>query len=107
MSTEKNNQNRDSLLDFIVNSVPRMEAPVFFAARVSNLVQVERYSFAGSLQAFARRLVPVFMTLMIAACFAAYQLTAPDPMVVSSMFYDEDHLSETVSMEYVALQPDQ
>lgn len=101
MSADKDNRDWDRLLDFLVASVPRMEAPPFFASRVANTVQVERYSFAASLQAFSRRLVPVFLTLMVVVCFAVYQSTGPDPLVESAMFYDEEHLTETISVEYV------
>ena len=102
MSTRKNDADWGRFLEFVVNSVPRIEAPAFFAARVANTAQIERYSFAGSLQAFSRRLIPLFMTLMVVVCFAVYQWTAPDPLIESAMFYDEEHLTETVSVEYVA-----
>ena len=105
------NRDWDRFLEFVVNSVPRIEVPPFFAARVANTAQVERYSFAGSLQAFSRRLVPLFVTLMVVVCFAVYQWTAPDPLVESAMFYDEEHLTETISVDYVvdslALLPDE
>jgi hypothetical protein len=101
MSTDKDNRDRESLLDFILNSVPRIEASPFFAARVANIAQVERYSFAGSLQTFSRRLVPLFVTLIVVTCLGAYRLTVPDPLVESAMFYDEEHLVETISVEHV------
>jgi hypothetical protein len=107
MSANRDDRNRQGLLDFMVNSVPRLEAPPFFAARVANLAQVERHSFARSLQAFSRRLVPVFAALVMVVCFAAYKLATPDPLLESAMFYDEEHLSETISLEYVALLHDE
>jgi hypothetical protein len=78
-----------------------MEAPPFFAAKVANMAQVERYSFTGSLQAFSRRLVPLFLSLTLVACLAVYQLTVTDPLVESAMFYDEEHLVETISADDV------
>jgi hypothetical protein len=111
MNTDKGNPDGERFLDFIVDSVPRMEAPPFFAARVSVVAQVERYSFAGSLQTFSRRLVPVFVTLMIVVCLAVYQWATADPLVESAMFYDEEDLAETITVEYVvgslALLPDE
>jgi len=101
MSNRRDQRDAGHFLEFLVNSVPRIEAPPFFAAKVANLAQVEIYSFAGSLQLFSRRLVPVFMTLMILVCLAVYRWSTPDPLVESAFFYDEEHLAETITLEYV------
>lgn len=101
MNTNKGNRERGKFLDFLLSSAPRIESPPFFAARVANIVRVERYSFARSLQAVSRRLVPFFMAILVVVCIAAHQLTSPDPLIESAMFYEEEHLPENISLEYV------
>ena len=101
MSTDKGNRNWEGLLDFMVHSAPRIKASPYFAARVANIAQVERYSFAGLLQTFSRRLVPFCGAVVVVACLAVYRLSSPDPLVESAMFYDEEHLVETISVEFV------
>lgn len=101
MKSNETDQNGKRFLAFLVKSVPKIEPSPFFAARVAGIAQVERFSFAGSLQAFARRLVPVFVTLMAVVCFAADWWTAPDPVVESAMFYDEEYFVDNITLESV------
>ena len=101
MKTDKHHRKTERFLEFVVRSVPRMEAPPFFASRVSNVAQVERHSFAGSLQAFSRRLIPAFMALLPVACFAIYQWSPPDPLIESAAFYEEEYLADAITLEFV------
>jgi len=101
MSNNEKKRDRERLLDFFVQSVPRIEVSPFFAARVANLAKVEQNSFAGSLQAFCRRFVPLLVTLMLVICFAVYQRRTPDLLEEAMLFYDEEHLVENITMEDV------
>ncbi|MGW8179919.1 MAG: hypothetical protein ACWGQW_14335 [bacterium] len=101
MSDNERKSDQERMLSFLVQSVPRIEAPPFFAARVANLADVGRNSFAGSLQLFCRRLVPLFVTLMLVICFAAYQWRTPDLLDEAMLFYDEENLVENITIEDV------
>ena len=101
MKVEKNHRNPEKFLRFVVKSVPRLEASPFFASRVANVAQVEKHSFAGSLQAFSRRMIPAFMGLLAVACLAIYQWNPPDPLIESAVFYEEEYLADAITLEYV------
>ncbi len=101
MNSTEESRDWKRFLAFLISSAPRLKPPPFFAQRVANLAQVEKYSFAGSLQAFARRLVPVFMTVSVLICLVLYRSTTLDPLVESAIFYDEEYLADTITVEYV------
>jgi hypothetical protein len=101
MKADKDNRNPKRLLEFVVRSVPHMEAPPFFASRVANIAQVEKHSFAGSLQAFSRRMIPAFAALLTMVCLVIYEWNPPDPVLESAAFYEEEYLADAITLEYV------
>ncbi len=77
-------------LKFQTDSAPRLEAPPFFAARVSRLATSQVGSpFWIFLETAARRLIPVFAALLLATTFLLYRS-------VGSTATDEDFLQVLV-----------
>ena len=101
MKADRNERKTEQFLEFIVRAVPRLEAPPFFASRVSNVAQVEKHSFAGSLQAFSRRMIPAFMALLPVVCFGVYQWKPSDPLIESAAFYEEEYFADSITLEFV------
>lgn len=62
-------------LEFQVKSVPHLEAPPFFAQRITQRVCNAGTSFAFLLQRAAQQLVPLFVALILATTFLLYSLT--------------------------------
>ena len=102
MKSRKDPAETERFLDFLVQSAPRMEPGPFFVSRVAHLAIVELSSFAGSLQALSRRLVPVFTTLALTVCFALHQWQPADLANELTFFDEEAYLSENITLENVA-----
>jgi hypothetical protein len=98
MPTEQDRQGLERLLNFLIRSVPDREPPPFFASRVARLALIERASLATSLQAFSRRLVPVFMTLLLAVCFVVYRSSELDPLLESELFSEYSDSIEPITI---------
>jgi hypothetical protein len=102
VKSKKDPAELEQLLDFVVQSAPRLEAGPFFASRVAHLAETDIYSFAGSLQAFARRLVPVFTTLTITICLALHHWQPVASTSELTFFDEEAYQLENITLENVA-----
>jgi hypothetical protein len=59
---------------------------------------MERGSLAGSVQTFARRLVPVFMSLVLAVCFVVYRWSELDPLLESVLLSEYSESAEPITI---------
>ncbi len=88
-------------LGFQVKSVPRMEAPPFFAQRVARLAQEAKTPFSLLLGRAARQMVPVFTALILATGLWLYQLPNGESAAYYSELLFEQSLQNDVSLESV------
>ena len=88
-------------LGFQVRSAPRMEAPPFFAQRVTRLAQEAKMPFSLLLGRAARQMVPVFTALILATGLWLYQLPNGESAAYYSELLFEQSLQHDVSLESV------
>jgi len=87
-----------------VEQVPRLDAPPFFAARVSNLVKQtnpDSASFWLLVELTAKRLIPAFavLVLIVFSFGAQTQLPQPTDEELLAALFTEPQVSEVLTLE--------
>ena len=65
----------DDFLRFLTESIPTMEPPAFFASKVAHRADLERPTFSLQLFSFARRALPLLVSLCFVTLLLSYILT--------------------------------
>ena len=65
----------DDFLRFLTASVPTKEPPAFFASKVAHRADLERPIFFLQLSSFARRALPLLVSLCFVTLLLSYMLT--------------------------------
>lgn len=87
-------------LRFQARTVPWIDAPPFFAAGVANRMERKTPVFAFLLERAARRLIPVFVSLILLTSVLLFRLQ-PESADLRSEVLFEPSPPEQISMEYV------
>lgn len=96
---------KKSILDFLVKQVPDADVPPFFAQKVAARAFLENSSLVGSLQIVARRLVPVFMALvMIASLFVIESRFEPEHPPGVELLFDHQEPEDEVTIDNILTQ---
>ena len=96
-------------LKFQVEQVPRLEAPPFFAARVSNLVKKTNpgstTSFWLLVELTSKRLIPAFAVLLLILFFfsSETQVKQPTDEELWAAVFTEPQISEVMTLDDILL----
>lgn len=84
-----------------VKSIPRLDAPPFFAQRVAHLAHSTAAPFALLLKRTAQQLVPVLLSLVMATGFLLYQMTDSETIEYQSEVLFEVPIESDIAFEGV------
>lgn len=95
-------------LKFQVDQLPRIEAPPFFATRVANLISQTKEipgSFWRLVELAARRLIPVFATLILVLFLfgSNTRVEQPTDEELWAALFAEPQVSESMTLDEVLL----
>jgi hypothetical protein len=90
----------EELLDLVVRSLPRIEPPPFFAARVASRALIEEPSLLYWLNGLGRRLTPLLFSAAIVLSAVSYQVaTVGSSLVVESeLLFEQESSPSTITI---------
>ncbi len=93
----------DDFLRFLTASVPTKEPPAFFASKVAHRADLERPIFFLQLFSFARRALPLLVSLCFVTLLLSYVLAPADWQNGSyvELFVEQEEEMEPVTVEEV------
>ena len=93
----------DDFLRFLTESVPNMEPSAFFASRVAHRADMERPVFFLQVSSFARRALPLLVSLCFVTLLLSYVLAPADLQNGSyaELFIEQEEELEPITVEEV------